>query len=100
MISALRAIVIIMEEYNTSTMSLIFTEMTTNGSNETMDQNNEDTDNIKVITRMVQLIVRPILIVFGTIGNFLSFYIMRKGSLKKVSTCYYMSILALADTGK
>ena len=89
-----------MEEYNTLTMSLIYSEITTNGSNETMDQNNGDTDNIYVITRIVQLIVRPILIVFGTIGNLLSFYIMRKGSLKNVSTCFYMSILALADTGK
>ena len=52
------------------------------------------------MARMVNLVVRPILIVFGTIGNGLSFYIMRQGSLKKMSTCFYLSILALADTSK
>ena len=50
-------------------------------------------------TRMIQVIVRPILIVCGTIGNLISFYVMRRGSLKEVSTCFYMSILALVDTG-
>ena len=38
--------------------------------------------------------------IFGPIGNILSFIIMRRGSLKDVSTCFYMSILALADTGE
>ena len=50
--------------------------------------------------RMVHVIGRPVLVVLGTIGNCLAFYVMRKGSLKKVSTCFYMAILALADTGK
>ena len=54
----------------------------------------------KEIGRMSEVIVRPILVLFGTIFNILSFYVMRRGSLKKVSTCFYMSILALADTGK
>ena len=52
------------------------------------------------IARMLNLVIRPVLIVFGTIGNGLSFYIMRQGSLKKMSTCFYLSILALADTSK
>ena len=50
--------------------------------------------------RMVHVIGRPVLVVLGTIGNCLAFYVMRKGSLKNVSTCFYMAILALADTGK
>ena len=33
-------------------------------------------------------------------GNLLTFYVMRSGSLKHVSSCFYMAILALADTGK
>ena len=49
--------------------------------------------------RTVHIIMRPILVTFGTIGNMLSFYSMRRGSLKNVSTCFYMAILALADTG-
>ena len=52
------------------------------------------------IARLIQVIIRPILIILGTVGNCLSFYIMRRTSLKNVSSCFYMSILAVADTGK
>ena len=52
------------------------------------------------IARMVNLVIRPVLIVFGTTGNGLSFYIMRQDSLKKMSTCFYLSVLALVDTSK
>ena len=52
------------------------------------------------LARLLELVIRPVLIVFGTIGNGLSFYIMRQDSLKKMSTCFYLSILALADTSK
>ena len=52
------------------------------------------------IVRWIHVIVRPILIVIGTIGNCLSFYVMRRTSLKDVSSCFYMSVLALADTSK
>ena len=34
------------------------------------------------ITRLIQLITRPILIIVGSIGNGLTFYIMRRTSLK------------------
>ena len=52
------------------------------------------------LARILNLVIRPVLIVFGTIGNSLSFYIMRQGSLKKMSTCLYLSVIAVADTGK
>ena len=52
------------------------------------------------ITRLIQLITRPILIIVGSIGNILTFYIMRRTSLKDVSSCFYMAVLALADTRK
>ena len=52
------------------------------------------------IARIIHVIVRPTLVVFGSIGNTLSFYVMRRTSLKHLSTCFYMSILALADTGE
>ena len=52
------------------------------------------------ITRLIQLITRPILIIVGSIGNILTFYIMRRTSLKNVSSCFYMAVLALADTRK
>ena len=38
--------------------------------------------------------------VLGAFGNIMSFIVMQSGALKEVSTCFYMSILALADTGK
>ena len=50
------------------------------------------------VVRLLQIYVNPIFIVFGTYGNAVSFYIMRRGSLKKVSTCFYMAMLAIADT--
>ena len=52
------------------------------------------------LARILNLVIRPVLIVFGTIGNGLSFHIMRQGSLNKMSTCFYLSILAIADTSK
>ena len=52
------------------------------------------------IARMLQIIIRPILLVIGTTGNGLTFFIMRRTTLKDVSSCFYMSILALADTSK
>ena len=56
-------------------------------------------DDAAEIARIIQITVRPVLIVLGTVGNCLSFYVMRRGSLKKRSYCFYMAMLALADTG-
>ena len=56
-------------------------------------------DYLMEIRKTIALIAYPILITFGTFGNLLVFVVMRRGSLKHVSTCFYMSILALADTG-
>ena len=50
--------------------------------------------------RAINIIVRPFLIGIGTIGNMMAFFVMQGGSLRKVSTCFYMSVLALVDTGK
>ena len=53
------------------------------------------------IARIIHVVSRPLIILLGTVGNLLTFYVMRRrGSLKHVSTCFYMSILALADTGQ
>ena len=55
----------------------------------------------KYITTDIILIVSYIIIIiFGSIGNILTFIVMRRGSMKDVSTSFYMSILALADTGE
>ena len=52
------------------------------------------------IARLIEIIFRPILIIVGTVGNSLTIYIMRTTSLKHLSTCFYMVILAVADTSK
>lgn len=52
------------------------------------------------MTRMIQLYGRPPIISLGSIGNVITFIVMQRGSLRKVSTCFYMAMLALADTGK
>ena len=49
------------------------------------------------IDRLMQIIYRPILVIVGTIGNGLT---MRRTSLKHVSSCFYMVLLALADSSK
>ena len=53
---------------------------------------------INEVVRLLHVFIRPILIILGTYGNAVSFYIMRRGSLKEVSTCFYMAMLAIADT--
>ena len=52
------------------------------------------------ITRLIQIIFRPILIIAGTVGNGLTVYIMKRTSLKHLSPCFYIFILAIADTSK
>ena len=52
------------------------------------------------IARLIQIIIRPILVVLGAVGNILTIYIMRATSLNKISSCFYMFLLGLADTRK
>ena len=52
------------------------------------------------IARLIQIVVRPILLIIGTTGNGLTVYIMMMTTLKKISSCFYMFLLALADTCK
>ena len=62
-------------------------------SNTTAESTNSD------IGRLVRLAALPINIIFGTVGNLLILFVMQKGSLKKIPICFYMSVLAFADTG-
>ena len=52
------------------------------------------------VANAVFKILMPILFLFGNVGNITSFVILRTGELKTLSTCFYMSILAVVDTGK
>ena len=51
-------------------------------------------------TETIIAVVMGLIIIFGSIGNILSFLVLRRGELKKLSTCFYMTALAVADTGK
>ena len=95
-----------------TTVSSVFNNLSTTTSSAFNTSNNESLynnitelsvtkdDSAFEISRIIKLIGYPIIVIFGTFGNLLSFYIMRRGSLKDVPTCFYMSILALTDTGK
>ena len=52
------------------------------------------------IGRLIRLGTLPINIIFGIVGNLLILFVMLTGSSKKTSLCFYMSVLAFADTGK
>ena len=87
----------IMSAINTSTGDdLSVSEGSSNGTtvNQTSEVFSEE------VARMIIITTFPVIIIVGTIGNLLTFFVMQKGSLKDSSTCFYMSILALADTGK
>ena len=60
---------------------------------------NFSTDDEKT-ARLIEMIVSPVILTFGSIGNIMSFVILRSGDLKKISTCFYMSVLAVIDTGR
>ena len=49
---------------------------------------------------LVHIIFGGVLLIVGTIGNCCSLIILRTGDMKKLSTCFYMSMLAIADLGK
>ena len=87
----------ITDNYNASSMSNTQIQEYLEISN---NNDNYDVDISKSIARYIQLVLRPILIILGTMGNLLTFYVMRSGSLRSVPICFHISILSLADTGK
>ena len=52
------------------------------------------------IVQMVIIVTFPVILVIGSTGNVLTFVVMQRGSLKHSSTCFYMAMLAVADTGE
>ena len=63
------------------------------------DTESGDFDPTKEVRRMMRVIALPPIIILGTIGNLLTFITMQRGSLKSMSTCFYMAILGVADIG-
>ena len=76
----------------------------TNSSNTTESTSVEETFewNSEGIARLIQINIQTyrLLIIVGTVGNGLTIYIMRRSSIKTLSTCFYMFVLALADSSK
>ena len=68
--------------------------------NETKYSVGENDNDSPEVFRQVKAIGFGTLIILGTIGNGLTFVVMQRGSLRKVSTCFYMAMLAIADTGE
>ena len=58
-----------------------------------------DVDPHEDVVRVIQVIGNPPIVLFGTVANLLTFITMQRGSLKNMSTCFYMAILGLAETG-
>ncbi len=58
------------------------------------------TPNLIDLQYFLLLNFRPILVGFGTGGNILICIVMRRGSLRKFTTCFYMSVLGVLDTGQ
>ena len=92
---------------NTSNVS----ELYGNGTNFTVTEEPVTIDQAKLaeiarqiqlweISRLMQVYGRPPIIILGTLGNVLAFIVMQRGLMRHVSTCFYMAILALADTGQ
>ena len=50
--------------------------------------------------RIIFVVWNGIVLILGSIGNIISLIVPRSGELKKISTCFYMSVLAVVDTGK
>ena len=82
---------------NTSNVSELYGKETNLTINE--EPVTEDNNNLAEIVRLMQVYGRPPIILLGTLGNVLAFIVMRRGSMRHVSTCFYMAILALADMG-
>ena len=80
------------------------TETSYNFTNESFASTNHSSNYYSTreeeIGRMIYIVGTGILIPIGTLGNILSFSIMTRSSLNKLSTSFFMAMLALADTGK
>lgn len=53
---------------------------------------------ILALVHRVEVIALPILIVFGSLCNFMTFIVMRRRRMRVSSTCFYMATLAVTDT--
>ena len=71
-----------------------------NSENNSIEFNSSIPNPTEDYGRLIVRIFYPVIIIFGTLGNLVTFIVMQRGSLKHSSTCFYMAVLALNDTGK
>ncbi|CAF1241896.1 unnamed protein product [Adineta steineri] len=50
------------------------------------------------VVQRLEIIILPILIIFGSICNVMTFIVMRRRRMRVSSTCFYMAALAVTDT--
>ncbi|CAF1173845.1 unnamed protein product [Rotaria sp. Silwood1] len=61
--------------------------------------NNETSSlNILALAYRIEIITLPILIIFGSLCNIMTFIVMRRRRMRISSTCFYMAVLAVTDT--
>ncbi|KAI3389334.1 hypothetical protein SNEBB_001451 [Seison nebaliae] len=53
---------------------------------------------LRAVSILLRIYIPPFVIVIGCICNILTFIIMRRRRLRTSSTCFYMAVLAIADT--
>ena len=61
---------------------------------------NNETQTVAILAFVyrIEIITLPILIVFGSIFNIMTFIVMRRRRMRISSTCFYMAALAVTDT--
>jgi hypothetical protein len=61
---------------------------------------NNETSSLAILALVyqIEIITLPILIVFGSIFNIMTFIVMRRRRMRVSSTCFYMAALAVTDT--
>ncbi|UJR21666.1 hypothetical protein I4U23_024743 [Adineta vaga] len=60
--------------------------------------NDTSSSAILSIVHRIETIILPILIIFGSICNIITFIVMRRRRMRVSSTCFYMATLAVTDT--
>ncbi|CAF3401014.1 unnamed protein product [Rotaria sp. Silwood1] len=61
---------------------------------------NNETNSLALLAFIyrIEIITLPILIIFGSICNIMTFIVMRRRRMRVSSTCFYMAALAVTDT--
>ena len=75
-----------------------FTKICEDKNNSDFGTTSSELTKERQMIRIVYIFVYLIILIIRSVGNSLTFLIMQRGSLKHSSTCFYMAMLAVADT--